>query len=68
MLSEVELGVYLSGGVDSRVVAYEMNNYLQQKKSTKPLKSFTISFDNEEYSEATEAYLLPKNLVSSQIF
>lgn len=55
MLSEVELGVYLSGGVDSRVVAYEMNNYLQQKKSTKPLKSFTISFDNEEYSEATEA-------------
>lgn len=55
MLSDIELGVYLSGGVDSRVVAYEMLNYLQHKKITRPLKSFTISFENEEYNEATEA-------------
>lgn len=55
MLSEVELGVYLSGGIDSRAVTYEMVNYLQHKKINRPLKSFTISFDSEEYSEATEA-------------
>ncbi|KAB8033363.1 asparagine synthetase B family protein [Fluviispira multicolorata] len=55
MLSEVELGVYLSGGVDSRVIAYEASQYYLKHKISKKLKSFTISFKNEVFDEANES-------------
>jgi asparagine synthase (glutamine-hydrolysing) len=50
MLSDVPLGVLLSGGVDSSIVAA-----LAQEASSKPIKSFAIGFDEAEYNEAHHA-------------
>lgn len=50
LLSDVELGVYLSGGVDSKSVAYELANARQDC-----IKSFTVGFEQAGYDETTEA-------------
>ncbi|SDZ80916.1 asparagine synthase (glutamine-hydrolyzing) [Bizionia paragorgiae] len=50
LLSDVELGVLLSGGVDSAMVAY-----YAQKHSAKPLKAFTVGFSTEDDSDEIEA-------------
>lgn len=47
MVSDVPVGVFLSGGVDSSLVAA-----LLQKNSEVPLKMFTIGFEEEGYNEA----------------
>ena len=52
LLSDVELGVYLSGGVDSKTVAFELARHTKGKSR---LKSFTIGFENSEYDETQEA-------------
>lgn len=53
LLSDVAVGILLSGGVDSAMVAA-----IAQKHSTIPLKAFTIGFEGEHYedeiSEATK--------------
>jgi len=52
LLSDVELGVYLSGGVDSKVVAYELSHLID---SNRPMKSFTVGFSQAGYDETAEA-------------
>lgn len=52
LLSDVELGVYLSGGVDSKVVAFEL---ARQAESGRPMKAFTIGFSQAGYDETAEA-------------
>ncbi len=52
LLSDVELGVYLSGGVDSKAVAYEMARASQQAQN---LKSFTVGFSQSGYDESPAA-------------
>lgn len=47
MSSDVPLGAFLSGGVDSSLIAAVM-----QSKSEKAIKTFTIGFDVEGYNEA----------------
>ena len=41
MLSDVEVGAFLSGGIDSNCIAYEAN-----KLADKPLKTFCSGYDS----------------------
>jgi asparagine synthase (glutamine-hydrolysing) len=46
LVSDVPFGVFLSGGIDSTLVALEMSRIL-----ARPIKGFCIAFDEKEYSE-----------------
>ncbi|PYS24705.1 MAG: asparagine synthase (glutamine-hydrolyzing) [Acidobacteria bacterium] len=46
LVADVPFGVFLSGGVDSTLIAWEMSQLLDT-----PVQAFAIGFNEEEYSE-----------------
>ncbi len=57
LMSDVPLGAFLSGGVDSSLIVA-----LMQKQSSEKVRTFSIGFEDQRYNEATYAAAVSAHL------
>ncbi len=57
MIADVPLGAFLSGGIDSALIAS-----LMQAQSAQPVRTFTVGFDDARYDEAGAAAAVARHL------
>jgi asparagine synthase (glutamine-hydrolysing) len=57
MIADVPLGAFLSGGVDSTIIAG-----LMQRASSRPVRTFSIGFDDPAFDESGYAAMAAKHL------
>lgn len=57
MMSDVPLGSFLSGGIDSSLITA-----LMQKNSSQPIKTFTVGFEEDTYNESQYAEKIANHL------
>ncbi len=62
MVSDVPIGVFLSGGIDSSCVAL-----LAQRHASRPLKTFSIAFQDPTFDESDYARLVARSIGSDHV-